>query len=398
MAKKYAEGLGERRGFYGRPSFPKEAVWVHAVSVGEVQSAWPVLEGLADAGEKVLLSTTTATGRETAFQLADGLFARHIYYPWDVPRIVRRALGAVQPKAFITVETEIWPSMLGELRRRNIPAFLVNGRFSEKTARQAQKRAVFWKDVYDLFTLLLVRSGEDRRFLVDLGISEEKIKVTGDCKIDGLLMRRQRADLAEAKAIAGEGGPVFLAGSTHRGEDEIVLKAFSLVRRQLPDARLILAPRHPERACEVLPEASAAGRAALLSEVQRGSENGAAWEILVIDRVGVLFGLYGVCDAAFIGGSLVDRGGQNIMEPAAFGLPFCHGPYMRDFEQAAKELGDRGAATLIKNEAEISAHWIDSLNPPAREKVRNAADSYFALTAGAARKTVEEILPLLPVS
>lgn len=360
-----------------------------------MQSAWPLLKQLAEAGEEVILSTTTATGRETAFKLAGGLFRRHIYYPWDVPRIVRRALDVVRPKAFITVETEIWPSMLGELRRRNIPAFLVNGRFSEKTACQASRRPAFWREIYGLFTLLLVRSCEDMKFLTDLGIHDEKIKVTGDCKIDGLLMRKETADLSMARAIVGGTGPVFLAGSTHRGEEKVALEAFRLAKQSLPDARLILAPRHPERAGEVLSSASAMGRAALLSQVESGSEEGGRWEILVIGRIGVLFDLYGVCDAAFIGGSLVDKGGQNIMEPAAFGLPFCHGPYMRDFEQAAVELGGRGTASQVKNSEEISAHWIASLNPPAREKVRTAAGSYFAKASGAAQKTVEEILPII---
>jgi len=360
-----------------------------------VQSSWPVLDRLSAAGEEVVISTTTATGRETAFKLAGGLFKRHIYYPWDVPRIVRRALDAVRPRAFLTVETEIWPSMLGELRRRNIPAFLVNGRFSEKTACQARRRPAFWREIYGLFTLLLVRSCEDMKFLTDLGIHDEKIKVTGDCKIDGLLMRKETADLSMARAIVGGTGPVFLAGSTHRGEEKVALEAFRLAKQSLPDARLILAPRHPERAGEVLASASAMGRAAILSQVESGSEEGGRWEILVIDRIGVLFDLYGVCDAAFIGGSLVDKGGQNIMEPAAFGLPFCHGPFMRDFAQAAKELGERGAASQVQNAEEMSIHWIDSLNPPERQKVRAASEEYFGHTAGAARKTVDEILSII---
>lgn len=365
--------------------------------MGEVQSAWPLLNLLAAEveDERIILSTTTATGRETAFNLAGGLFSRHIYYPWDVPRIVRRSLDALRPGAFITMETEIWPSMLSELRRRNIPTFLANGRFSEKTSRRIKKFPYFWRQIYGLFTLLLVRSDEDRKFLADLGVSRDKIKVTGDCKIDGLLLRKERSALARAKAITSGEGPLFLAGSTHRGEDEIAISAFRLIRQTLPSARLILAPRHPERAGEVLAMTLEIGRAALLSEAEGCAAAGAPWEILVVDRIGALFDLYGVCDAAFIGGSLVDKGGQNIMEPAAFSLPFCHGPFMRDFEKAAKDLGDKGAATLIKNEAEIAVHWRRSLDPAERQKVRHAADEYFKQTAGAARRTVDEILPFI---
>lgn len=360
-----------------------------------MQSAWPLLDLLTGEGEKLILSTTTATGRETAFNLARGLFNRHIYYPWDVPRIVRRSLDALRPRAFMTMETEIWPSMLGELRRRNTPAFLANGRFSEKTARHVKKWPSFWRQVYDLFTLLLVRSDEDREFLTGLGIPKGKVKVTGDCKIDGLLLRKDRAQQAPAKIIIRGEAPIFLAGSTHRGEDEIALAAFRCVRETLPAARLILVPRHPERAEEVLAKASPIGRSALLSQTEYGASAGNSWEILVVDRIGVLFDLYGLCDAAFIGGSLVDKGGQNIMEPAAFGLPFCHGPFMRDFEKAAKGLGDKGAAMLVKNEEEIANHWQKSLNPAERQKVRHAAEEYFAQTKGAAQRTVDEILPLI---
>ena len=196
-----------------------------------------------------------------------------------------------------------------------------------------------------------------------------------------------------ARAIVGGTGPVFLAAAP-TGEEKVALEAFRLAKQSLPDARLILAPRHP----------SGPGRSWLcirygqgrhFIQVESGSEEGGRWEILVIDRIGVLFDLYGVCDAAFIGGSLVDKGGQNIMEPAAFGLPFCHGPFMRDFAQAAKELGERGAASQVQNAEEMSIHWIDSLNPPERQKVRAASEEYFGHTAGAARKTVDEILSII---
>ena len=394
LAKKYALGLDERRALYPKDKadrLPERPLWVHAVSVGEVQSAWPLLDLIAreNPGEKVLLSTTTATGRETAFHLADGLFGEHIYYPWDVPRIVRRSLDRIRPKGYIVMETEIWPAMLMELKRRSIPAFLANGRFSERTARNVRKRPSFWKQVYDLFSLLLVRSAADRDFLADLGVPGEKIRVTGDCKVDALLLRKQAADLSPVRKVVAGKGPVFVAGSTHQGEESIALAAFRNVRERIPQARLVIAPRHPERSGDVLEAASRTAEAALLSQTE--GPGGASWDILVIDRIGVLFDLYGVSDGAFIGGSLVDKGGQNIMEPAAFGIPFSHGPFMRDFVESAGELGKLGAATLVRTEAEMAAHWERCLDQNEREKARLASTAYFQAVGGAARGTLDEI-------
>lgn len=371
--------------------FPKDPLWFHAVSVGEVQSAWPLLDLISKeaGGEKAVLSTTTATGREAAFRLAGGLFADHIYYPWDVPRIVRRALDSVRPKGYIVMETEIWPTMLMELQKRSVPAFLANGRFSGKTARNVRKFPSFWREVYGLFTLLLVRSEADRIFLQDLGVEGGKIIVAGDCKVDGLLLRAKGADLAGAREIVRGESPVFLAGSTHEGEEKTALQALEIVRKELPAARLIIAPRHPERSAGVLAEAAKVGRTALFSEIQ--GRGGAGWKILVVDGIGVLFDLYGVADGAFIGGSLVDKGGQNIMEPAAFGLPFCHGPYMRDFVEAAGGLGKAGVATVVLNAAEMAAHWARSLKEDERERARKGAGAFFRGAGGAAVKTVKAI-------
>lgn len=394
LAYKYAEGLDERRALYPeekRRKLPENPLWIHAVSVGEVQSAWPLLEKIDEDGRagKPLLSTTTATGRDMAFRLAGNLVSGHIFYPWDVPRIVRRALDAIRPKGYIVIETEIWPSMLFELKRRHIPAFLVNGRFSERTAANIRKRPSFWREVYDSFSLLLVRSGTDRSLLLEAGLDEGKIRVTGDCKIDALLLRKKKTDISWAKKIAGGAGPVFLAGSTHQGEETIALDAYRIVRSKLPSARLILAPRHPERSGEAAALARGYAPTVLLSEAESG--RAADWSVLVVDRIGVLFDLYGVADSAFIGGSIVDKGGQNIMEPAAFGIPFSHGPYMRDFVDAAEGLGKRGAAVLVRDAGEIGAHWMRSLKEEEKQKARTGAGEYFAALGGAAAISLDAI-------
>ncbi len=365
------------------------------MSVGEAQSAWPLLSelrGLGGGDLPVLLSSTTKTGREMAGRLAAGLFDRQIYYPWDIPRVVARALDAVRPAGYATMETEIWPNMLFALARRGIPAFLVNGRISERSARTALRAPAFWRMVYDCFTLLLVRSEADRDVLLSLGVSGSKVRVTGDCKVDALLMRRRSTDVASARELlfgpgtVPDGSPLFIAGSTHEGEEEAALDAFRMVRSSRPGARLVLAPRHPDRAARVFEAASAVAPSALLSSPPPRTR-----EIIVVDRIGVLFDLYSLADAAFIGGSLVDRGGQNIMEPAAFGVPLCHGPFMRDFTEAARGLGERGVATVVGGAEDIAVHWEASLRPGARERTREGAADYFRSVGGAARLSAVEI-------
>ncbi|MGB4208754.1 MAG: glycosyltransferase N-terminal domain-containing protein, partial [Thermovirgaceae bacterium] len=307
LAKKYATGLGERRGLYSEEKkgrLPDGPLWFHAVSVGEVQSAWPLLKILAREGigpEGILLSTTTPTGREMACRVASGLFHEHLYYPWDIPWIVRRSLDTIRPRAFAVLETEIWPLMLDGLRERGIPAILVNGRFSDKTAGNIRSHLHFWHRVYKSFSLLLVRSERDRELLLEIGLEERRIQVTGDCKIDAILLRKEEADLGRARAVLGETGPVFLAGSTHPGEEEVVLEAFQRLKTKIPSARLIVAPRHPQRSSKVLELAKGAAPAALLSEVEKEKKGRAVpWDILVADRIGVLFDLYGVVEGAFV--------------------------------------------------------------------------------------------------
>lgn len=390
-------GLKERKALYSEAKekrMPRNPLWIHAVSVGEVQSAWPLLDALAKDGwtDGTVLSTATSTGRDMAFRLAEGLFDEHIYYPWDTPRIVKRALDVLHPRGYIVLETEIWPTMLSELEKRKIPSFLVNGRFSDRTARNIRARPSFWRRVYDCFSLFLVRCRNDRELLLDVGIEDRKIRVTGDCKVDALLLRRRKADLKWAKRIAGSGGPLFLAGSTHAGEEAIALEAFQRVRRNVPAARLILAPRHPERSGEILKLAKGIASSALLSAAEtNGLNGGSLWNILVVDRIGVLFELYGVVDGAFIGGSLTDKGGQNIMEPAVFGIPFSHGPFMRDFVDAARGLRKHGVATLVGGAEDMAVHWERSLNEEVKARTRRGADAYFAVVGGAARTSLDEI-------
>ena len=387
LRRKYAEGFDERRGIYTKEKCFKEAIWVHAVSVGEVQAALPFIsEVKKDAlSQNVLLSTTTMTGTKVAKQLG-AKYDAHIYYPWDVKRFVTRSLDCLKPRALIYVETEIWPMMLNQLKQRDIPAFLINGRISDNSFKQMSRIPSFWSTVYSLFSCIMVRDEQDAYRLGKLGVSPEKISVTGDCKIDAMLERVDKCSSAQA---IKHSKPVFIAGSTHPGEEEIVIRAYGILKESVPEARLIIVPRHPHRANGIGNLTSQIGKTAYYSEFKNyeflGDEN--MWEFLIVDRIGALFCLYGIAKSAFIGGSLVPKGGQNIMEPALFGTPLCHGKYMSDFSHVANKFKDLGISKTIDTAEDIAHFWLQSMDDNFKLNVAIVSERWLAEHCGAAKKS-----------
>ena len=396
LSKKYSEGYDERRGaesaekiasFRGRRPF-----WIHGVSVGEVQACVPLIRAAREAGfdGPVVLSTTTETGRAMAQRLGEGLFDAHIYYPWDKSAFVKSAVSALNPWAFATAETELWPNMLWCLRDAGIPRFLVNGRISDRTWKRLSGpvgRRV-GRELYELFTNIFLRDERDAERLRGIGVAESSLRVFGDSKIDALLARRNPA--SRDSWIERLGQPerrIFMAGSTHEGEDEKVMEAFDILRASDPKARLIIAPRHPERAAEV------EKLAACKYEVCRASRIFSGWDVLVVDKIGVLFDLYGVSTAAFVGGSFADKGGQNILEPVSWGVPVQYGPHMEDFAAASAEFLRMGIASQVSDGAELGRIWTDIVQNSDNDiKYKQISKDYFARTAGAAAKTWNEII------
>ena len=405
LKKKYKAGIDERMGIFG-PDVPKNALWVHAVSVGEVQSALPLLEAAGSRPDLPrILSTVTATGRALAEQLAPRQ-TTFIYNPWDAPRFVKKALDTLTPRVYVAMETERWPVVLAELHSRGIPAFLVNGRISDNSLKKLLRQRAFWRGVLCCFSLLMVRFESDKKNFLSLGVPEEKIIVTGDCKVDAMLARKDDIAWDSLRARWGNlqrgGGPLFVAGSTHAGEDEIVLSAFDKVRRSYPDARLIIAPRHPERAVSVVAKSLPYGKVALLTELETTETTAANqpaaikraikdWNVMVVNRIGALFDLYAYASddgigAAFVGGSLVPKGGQNPMEPALFGIQVTHGPDMSDFPDTER-MDTSGAALEVHNSAELAEAWLNIMNSDAQERARQACHNYFASVGGAGART-----------
>ena len=382
----------------GRPSHDKLAllcgkrpVWFHAVSVGEVQAAAPIIKAARDAGYTgpIILSTTTETGKAMANKLGGGLFDLHIYYPWDRLDFVNSALDAITPLCFVTMETELWPNMLWALKERGIPSFLANGRISDRTWARLNSPLLgkAGAQVYSLFTELFLREERDMERMAQLGLPADKLCVPGDTKIDALLSRRDYNTVAEWHKIFGyPERAIFMSGSTHPGEEEEVLAAFDILRKSVPDARLIAAPRHPERADSVLALFEAGYNAVKLSSCEDG------WDVVVVDKIGVLFELYGVSKAAFVGGSFADKGGQNILEPVSWGVPVQYGPHMEDFAEASSAFLALGLAVQLENGSDLGRVWTDiALGGDGGEKFKKLSDKYFSKAAGASAKIWERI-------
>ncbi|MBQ7197457.1 MAG: 3-deoxy-D-manno-octulosonic acid transferase [Synergistaceae bacterium] len=390
LKRKYKGEISERLG--NIENVPEGAIWVHAVSVGEVQSASSLIKRIRSKSPvPCVLSTVTTTGRNMAEKLLAGTVEKIFYNPFDSRKFVARALDNVKPSIYIVMETEFWPEMFAQLEARGIPAFLANGRISEKSFKRLHATKFFWRDVLGCLTKLMVRFEEDKEKFLALGVPEEKIFVTGDCKVDALLDRRKVTGPEKWEWLRNDDGPLFVAGSTHPGEDEIVISAFRIIKRKFPDARLIIVPRHPERAlmtvASVLPYHDL--NAELLSKINPEDKK-LKFDVVVVDRIGILFDLYAVADAVFIGGSLVEKGGQNPFEPALFGLPAIHGPCMTDFPDTER-MDAMGAAVRVSNDVELARAWEERLDAGAVSKALKDCDEYFKTLGGAAKKTWNEI-------
>lgn len=387
LKRKYKDDISERTGNIS--GVPEGSIWVHAVSVGEVQSASSLIRVIKNKTDlPCIISTVTPTGQKMAESLLSGLVEKIFYSPFDAKKFVTSTLDNIKPSMYISMETELWPEILTELKLRNIPAFLANGRISEKSFKNFKRTKFFWRKILSSFAKLMVRFEEDKEKFSALGAPAEKIIVTGDCKVDTLLDRRKFTGSEKWNWLKKNNAPLFVAGSTHQGEDEIVISAFRIIRRKIPDARLIIVPRHPERAlmtiASVLPFHEL--HAELLSKINKNFDA----DVIAVDEIGILFELYASADAVFIGGSLVEKGGQNPFEPALFGLPAIHGPYMTDFPDTER-MDAMGAAIRISSDTELARAWEECLEPEEIEKAQRNCDEYFKTLGGAAKKTWAEI-------
>ena len=320
-------------------------IWVHAVSVGEVMAAHPLIRELKKKypGRKLILSTVTVTGNYTARQRvpeADAVF----FFPFDYPWIVRRVIRKINPVIVLVAETELWPNFFRELSRAGIPSAVINGRISESSYKNYLKFKSFFSQVFGQITLFCMQSGEDAARVKDIGAPADRVMVTGNLKFDQKIPPKQSSPVS----LRG-GSKVITAGSTHRGEEAALLEVFRRLREKFPELVLIIAPRHPERFDEVAGLVNRAGY-----DCQRRTRmTGAIKDVLLLDTIGELRSFYGICDIAFVGGSLVKVGGHNLLEPAAMKKPVIFSRYMFNFKEISEALISVGGGILVKDKQEL---------------------------------------------
>jgi 3-deoxy-D-manno-octulosonic-acid transferase len=387
--------LGERLGRPGNGAEPRSGgLWVHAVSVGEVRLALPLLARLRERfpGWPLHLTTSTPTGRALAEGARTGAGPGRSdtvsELPFDLAGSMGRFLDLLQPRALLIMETEIWPNLLRLCGRRGIPVVLVNGRISLRSyGRYRVVRPFLRRALLDI-RLFGMQSEDDARRIISLGAPEGRVRVTGNLKFDLPLPSTPGEATRERLGLA-PGEPLFVAGSTAPGEEAPVLEAFRALRQADPRARLVLAPRHPERFARAGEILRASGlRVANWSALPAPG----AYEALLLDAVGVLPLLYAAADLVFVGGSLVPRGGHNILEPAALGKPVLFGPHMDNFKEPARALTAAGAAFVARDGRELGSLAVRLLSDPAAYRVASAlARRVVEANRGALARTIEAL-------
>jgi 3-deoxy-D-manno-octulosonic-acid transferase len=372
------------------------SIWIHAVSVGEVLAARPLLPVLRERfpRHRLFLSTTTMTGNEVARKSVrgvDGLF----YAPFDFPHPVRAALDVLNPSLLVLVETELWPNLIHEARRRGTRVALVNGRISPRSFPRYRRVRRLLRSVLSEVDLFLMQGEVHAERARELGAPPERVQVTGNLKYDAVEPGRLPERLARLIQGGAEPRPLWVAGSTVGGEEELVLSAFHRVRERVPRARLLVAPRHPERFASVPPLVEAAGFRCL----RRSALDPLAWrdgEVLLLDSLGELAQVYALASVVFVGGSLVPAGGHNILEPAVAGRAVVVGPHMENFQEIAEQFRSERALVQVASPdelaREVSALLVDAER---RRGLGDRARELVSRNRGAVSRTADALGSLL---
>lgn len=371
-APAYARRIKERFSF-ALPPLKPGGIWVHAVSVGESIAAAPMIRALRARYPELPITVTcmTPTGSER-IQALFGDSVQHCYLPYDLPWAAARFLDRARPRLAVVMETELWPNHIHQCARRGIPVALANARLSERSARGYARFGKLTAPMLAELSLIAVQTQAEAQRFLDLGARPDCVEVTGsikfDLKIDAELLQRA-AELR--RQWQAEQRPVWIAASTHAGEDEIVLAAHRQLLETRPNALLILVPRHPERFNSVhelcLSDGLTTRRRATGEAVQAGDQ------VLLGDTMGELLFLYALADIAFVGGSLVANGGHNLLEPAALGKPVLSGPHLFNFLEIAAQLRAAGALSEVADAAQLAERTASLLDTPAEAQRMSAA-------------------------
>jgi 3-deoxy-D-manno-octulosonic-acid transferase len=396
-SRRYWPTLADR---FGRLKLPRlrNSIWVHAVSVGEIKAVEKLLARIREEfpDGPLVVSTTTPTGQQLAREKA-GIIDHAFYFPFDLPRPVARALDRVQPRLVVIAETEIWPTFLRACRSRNVPVIMVNGRISDHSFPRYRRVRRWLAPVLNNYAVLGMQSETDRRRIEQMGADTQRIQVLGNLKYDAAPADRPlEATLAAALRRLQ---PLWIAASTMSGEDELILDTFIRLRQSQPQLKLLLAPRHPERAAAIADLARGQSLRTVLRSALRAPHNGHHGEVdvVVLDTVGELAATFEMASIVFVGGSLVRRGGHNILEPARFARPIVFGPHMENFREIAGLFLNAGAAIQVTSAAGLQDVLVRLLSDSELAAALGANARHVLLAnSGAterALRVIEQVLP-----
>lgn len=359
-APNYARRWGERLGFFQAPE-RTGGLWLHSVSVGETIAAAPLIKQIQQTYPDlpIVITTMTPTGSDRVRALfGDSVF--HVYVPYDIPGAVKRFLAKTRPKMTLVMETELWPNLIHHCFQQRIPVVVANARLSERSARGYSRFPSLVGDMLSKISLIAAQSSGDGERLVNLGLDSEHLRVTGSVKFDIQVPSDVKAQAEDLRLTWGKDRLVWIAASTHEGEDEQVLDAYQQLLASRPETLLVLVPRHPERFNQVadlcLSRGLSIARRSLNEEVDVSTQ------VLVGDTMGELLLLYAASDIAFVGGTLVETGGHNFLEPAALGLPVFSGPHLFNFTEVSRMLIGAGAMETVENSNELASAILTVLD------------------------------------
>ena len=373
FGRRFSDGLTQRLGLYSRTIVHAlsgaRSIWIHAASVGEVEAAARLSREfrrrLPDC--RILLSTFTATGYARARQI--GAADAVVFLPIDQAWIVRRTLAKFDPAVLIFLETEIWPNLVREAYRKGVPTLLLSGRISAKAFRRYARLQFFFRRVLRYYSAFGMQSREDAECMLKLGADERRVLVSGNLKrAPAAVPKGKHAAPRFGKTQAARAGAhLLVVGSSHRGEEEILLSVFIALKDIFPKLQLLLAPRHPQRFLEVEKLLRAKG----LCFERQSERNGARFferDVMLLDTVGDLERFYALADVAFVGGSLVDAGGHNLLEPARWRKPVLFGPFMGNFKALAEEMKRNGGGIEVKNGEDLVREITALLQDPQKRR------------------------------
>lgn len=390
----YWARFGERLGF--GPATGAASLWVHAASAGEVQAAASLVRALrcAAPAQSLVLTTVTPAGAARARALLADARVEVRFAPLDLPGAVRRFIRRARPRLAVVVETELWPVRLEECRRRGIPIALVSARMSERSARRYGLLRGAFEPALAGAALIAAQTEADAARFRALGADPERTSVVGNLKFDFEVPAQTRARGRALRERHARGRPLWVAGSTHQGEEEAAVEAHARIRERHPGALLVIAPRHPSRFAEVA--ARLAARGVKFARRSRGESTDEATQVYLLDSLGELLDFYAAADVVFVGGSLVPVGGHNLLEPAALARPIVSGPHLRNAPEVAARLAERGGLERVHGPRELGEAIAGLLaNPQARARMAASALAVVEEGRGALERLLVLIAPLV---